>query len=362
MQNQLDTVFPWHQTYHKLSNLMKSGKPYVCDLIGDIHGHADKLIELLTKLGYQEYNNNVFSYWGHPEENRYAIFVGDLIDRGPKIRETLKIVKDMVDAGTAICLMGNHEYNAIAFWHQPVIRGHTLKNIDQHAATIHQFKNHEDEWNMYLKWFKTLPIFLDLPHLRVVHALWDSGVYNLQRDQEKIPGKTRQVKTITNEGSIEPHYWFNLPSYTKIIIENILKGEDIKLPEGFFLTDKDGNTRDRSRVKWWKNPIGLTYDQYIEDIEHSAVPGLEQIMLPDEIIAIKAESGYNNDDKPIFFGHYWLRMQKEGKDSSPKFQSNNVCCLDYSVAKKGHLVAYCLNSKNNKKLQSDNFVYVSNVE
>ena len=76
------------------------------DLIGDIHGHADKLEELLLKLGYAK-NNGAYS---HP--HRKVLFVGDYIDRGPKIRETLEIVKSMVDSENAIALMGNHEYNA----------------------------------------------------------------------------------------------------------------------------------------------------------------------------------------------------------------------------------------------------------
>ncbi|MBL0340920.1 MAG: metallophosphoesterase [Bacteroidetes bacterium] len=82
------------------------------DFIGDIHGHADKLKALLTKLGY---SNKKGSY-SHLE--RKALFVGDYIDRGPKIRETLAIVKSMVDCGNAIALMGNHEYNALCFHFQ----------------------------------------------------------------------------------------------------------------------------------------------------------------------------------------------------------------------------------------------------
>ena len=79
------------------------------DLIGDIHGHADKLVQLLEKLGYSKQNN----YYAHPE--REVLFVGDYIDRGPQIRETLEIVKQMVENQSAIALMGNHEYNALCF-------------------------------------------------------------------------------------------------------------------------------------------------------------------------------------------------------------------------------------------------------
>ena len=65
------------------------------DLIGDIHGHTEKLEGLLRKLGYRLQGG----HYGHPE--RRAVFVGDFIDRGPQIRESLQIVRTMVDAGSA---------------------------------------------------------------------------------------------------------------------------------------------------------------------------------------------------------------------------------------------------------------------
>lgn len=65
------------------------------DIIGDIHGHVEALQALLLKLGYRERNGA----WRHPE--RTAIFVGDLIDRGPHQIETVRLVRDMVEAGAA---------------------------------------------------------------------------------------------------------------------------------------------------------------------------------------------------------------------------------------------------------------------
>ncbi len=76
------------------------------DIIGDIHGHAEALKALLFKLGY----NASGGVWQHP--NRKVIFVGDYIDRGPAIRETLQIVRAMSENEKATALMGNHEYNA----------------------------------------------------------------------------------------------------------------------------------------------------------------------------------------------------------------------------------------------------------
>jgi len=66
------------------------------DLIGDIHRHADKLKELLRKLVYEKSNGT----YSHPE--RKVVFVGDYIDRGPQISETLHIVRSMVENDNAI--------------------------------------------------------------------------------------------------------------------------------------------------------------------------------------------------------------------------------------------------------------------
>ena len=79
------------------------------DLIGDIHGHADALQQLLKKLGYSRQKG----VYRHPD--RQAIFLGDFIDRGPRIWETLEIVRPMIDSGAALAVMGNHELNLLAF-------------------------------------------------------------------------------------------------------------------------------------------------------------------------------------------------------------------------------------------------------
>jgi hypothetical protein len=82
------------------------------DLIGDIHGHADALRRLLTKLGYSEVDG------AFRHGSRKVIFVGDFVDRGPDQREVLRIARNMCEAGTATAVLGNHEFNAIA-WATP---------------------------------------------------------------------------------------------------------------------------------------------------------------------------------------------------------------------------------------------------
>jgi protein phosphatase len=75
------------------------------DFIGDVHGCADELEVLLADLGYER---DELGTWRHPA-GRKAVLVGDLVDRGPRIVDTLKIVMAMLAAESAICVPGNHD-------------------------------------------------------------------------------------------------------------------------------------------------------------------------------------------------------------------------------------------------------------
>ncbi len=74
------------------------------DIVGDVHGCADELDELLDTLGYLQENGTR----RHPDGRR-AVFVGDLVDRGPGVVRVLRTVMSMVEAGTAFCVPGNHD-------------------------------------------------------------------------------------------------------------------------------------------------------------------------------------------------------------------------------------------------------------
>lgn len=208
------------------------------DLIGDVHGHADELEQLLKKLGYLK----VKEYYAHPD--RKALFVGDYIDRGPKIRETLKIVKQMVDNGSAIALLGNHEYNALGFHTRNpnggYLREHSVKNILQHYETLRQFKNEDDELKMYLEWFKTLPLFYETENFRAVHACWDyKSIACLKKhlDNNRITGDLIH-ETVKSKTEL----------YDAIGVT--LKGKEISTPNGQEFKDTDGNKRSQMRIKW----------------------------------------------------------------------------------------------------------------
>lgn len=301
------------------------------DLIGDIHGHADKLEELLRKLGYAKTNGA----YAHPE--RKALFVGDYIDRGPKIRETLAIVRSMVDNDNAIALMGNHEYNALCFHFRDAngghLRPHLIKNIIQHYETLKQFQNRQREYEDYLEWFKTLPLYYETETFRAVHACWNNNNIDFLR------------QTLVNDRLTDELIHQSVKTGTALndAIDQTLKGKEMKMPEGLFFNDKDGTKRTEIRIKWWENPAEMTYKSIsVEPIENLPDHPVEQSQ-------ITSSEHYKAHEKKVFFGHYWLRGE-------PSLYKDNICCLDYSVAKGGKLVAYQLAEENN--LNERHMIYV----
>ena len=84
------------------------------DIIGDVHGCADELEELLATLGYEVAERrdgtslDAGPVYRHPE-GRTVVFLGDLVDRGPRVLDTLRIARNLVEAGAGLCVMGNHE-------------------------------------------------------------------------------------------------------------------------------------------------------------------------------------------------------------------------------------------------------------
>jgi hypothetical protein len=302
------------------------------DLIGDIHGHADELRALLTKLGYRQTKGS----YKHPE--RKVIFLGDFIDRGPKIKQVLETVRPMIDEGAALSVMGNHEFNAIAYHTEhpdytgSYLREHSESKTKQHKETLTQLG---DSLSEFVEWFKTLPLWLDLPGLRVVHACWDpSFVDHLAKyNQEPLSKEFMLAASDKKSGNLEYH-----------AVEALLKGKEIALPEGISFRDKDKHERENIRVRWFEDIRGKSYAQ----ASLPAKPEIPDTLIPDELIINQVP--YPLDEKPLFLGHYWL------EDSIPNLLAPNVCCLDYSVAKQGYLCSYRWNGE--KVLDERNFVVV----
>ena len=290
------------------------------DIIGDIHGQADKLHALLAHLGYEDRRGA----YRHPE--RTALFVGDFIDRGPRQLSSVMTVRRMVEAGSGQAVMGNHEFNAIA-WHtpDPGNEGEYLRprsgawgpgNRDQHAAFLKEVEGNPSLHQEVIDWFMTLPLWLDLPGVRVVHACWHDAYINALRP------------LLTPQHQLTPELLVAASRYASMefrTVEGLTKGLEVRLPDGYCFADKDGQARRDVRIRWWE-PTANTYR--------------DLALLPDDVCArlpalplqTDARSHYDNV-KPVFFGHYWMT-------GTPMVQTPTAACVDYSAARDGPLVAY----------------------
>ena len=297
------------------------------DIIGDIHGQADKLEALLARLGYRLQRGA----WRHP--GRSAVFVGDLIDRGPHQLRTVELVSRMTQEGAALTVLGNHELNAVA-WHtpDPDVEGEYLrpraiqpqgdKNRKQHARFLAEVEDQPERHARIIEWFRDFPLWLDLPGIRVVHACWHGpymkALAPLLTEDNTLPAALLPLATrrTTSWGGDERIFR---------AVETLTKGLEAALPDGHSFRDEDGFERREVRLRWW-DPAAMSFRAA------ALVPEAMREALPEEplppALQLKVPA-----DKPIFFGHYWLR-------GTPQVLGDCVACVDYSAGAHGPLVAY----------------------
>ncbi|MBN1559482.1 polynucleotide kinase-phosphatase [candidate division KSB1 bacterium] len=121
------------------NNLKHRHGPF--DIIGDVHGCFDELAELLLQLGYVITETDG-TYRVQPPEGRQAIFLGDLVDRGPKIPAVLKLVMRMVADGAALCVPGNHDMKLMR-----KLRGKPVQITHGLADSLAQMQNEPQEFH-----------------------------------------------------------------------------------------------------------------------------------------------------------------------------------------------------------------------
>ncbi len=113
------------------------------DIIGDVHGCFDELVELLEKLGYEITNQpDGETIVKHPQ-SRKVVFVGDYVDRGPKVVEALRLVMEMHKAGIAICVPGNHDTKLAR-----ALRGKNVNPTHGLAESLAQLEKESEEFKI----------------------------------------------------------------------------------------------------------------------------------------------------------------------------------------------------------------------
>ncbi len=306
------------------------------DIIGDVHGCAQALSDLLNELGYVLVDG-VFRYRGIGR--RQVIFLGDLIDRGPDIMGCLKIARAMVEAGTAQMIIGNHEFNLLAYF-TPVkegfLRARNERSTKQIKATLEAFEQEPGALEDYLQWFSQLPLFLEFDSFRVVHACWDQTRIHAYYHHYGTRCLTQEAVSACDDYS----------SIAAQAIERVTRGLSLKLPDGLSIIGRDGFRRHSFRVRFWAEQY-----QCYDDIVFQPDPLPESIRYRE---LDDAERGrlihYDKTEKPLFVGHYWLRGE-------PELVASNIACLDYSAVNQGQLVAYRFDVET-KQLSNENFVVV----
>jgi protein phosphatase len=152
------------------NNLKHEHGPF--DIIGDVHGCFDELVELLAQLGYsvekQSNGPDSLAYSVKLPEGRKVVFLGDLVDRGPKIPEVLRLAMSMVKAGTALCVPGNHDIKLMR-----KLRGKDVQITHGLADSLRQLDNESPEFRAQVSDFLDELVshyVLDEGKLVVAHA------------------------------------------------------------------------------------------------------------------------------------------------------------------------------------------------
>ena len=318
------------KTHPALSNVQH------VDIIGDVHGCYVSLVKLLRRLGYRRVNGS----WRHPES--VAIFVGDIIDRGPGIRECVELVWRMHQEGSALMVLGNHEYNAVRFRDRllKLISGNPETSLPPRVSrlmkeTIMQFMNRQHQWREYTNWFASLPLFIEGPGFRVVHACWDHRLIEFYRNNYPEEGINESfIEAASRKGSQEAK-----------TVDRLTRGTNMPLPEGMQLEGKDGFIRSVFRTKFWANEPE-TYADVVFQPDPLPYEVAENPILEHHH---KRLVKYGPGEPPIFFGHYWMKGR-------PAPLQDNIACLDYSAVNFGRLTSYRFSGE--KVLHPDNFTWV----
>jgi len=300
------------------------------DIVGDIHGELEALEQLLAVLGYRGR--------GEHRAGRRLVFIGDLCDRGPDSPAVIRRVREMVEAGTAQCLLGNHEISLLRGTRKEANGWFFERDHDREAGLFETSApaGSDSERESFLSFLRTLPLVLERDDLRLVHACWsddriaevraaagDASAVELYREYSAcVEGHARASGLAAEVDALLAHYAERLRDRQARVpmlealaerdlayqmsnpVRVLTSGVEQRAREPFFLA---GKWRMVERAAWWES-----YDSTV----------------------------------PVFFGHYWRwptptagsRYGSRATDPFGGRASNawlgprhSAFCLDFSV-------------------------------
>lgn len=291
------------------------------DIVGDVHGEYQALMNLLEHLGY--------SLEGDHPDGRRLVFLGDLCDRGPDSVSVIRLVRKLVDSGKAQCLLGNHELNLLnqapkvgsGWWFETRYHSDTLIYGECVRASA------QDKAEM-LEFLSALPLALERSDLRLVHAAWeDSSILQL-RQMPAMP-------------VLEAYRWFDQQTVLQASQEDLLAGKQMELAniqmENAALVPQGIKALPRYQVlKQNGNPVRVL----TSGVEREAEPAHFTNGAWRFTHRVAWWETYQHP-VPVLFGHYWRLFQGSahavampGAIQALPFEwmgKGATFCLDYSV-------------------------------
>ncbi|MFV0484066.1 MAG: metallophosphoesterase [Bacteroidales bacterium] len=303
------------------------------DFIGDAHGEAKLLKKLLLKLNYVE-KDGVYEH-----TKQKAVFLGDFINRGHKVKKTVGIIRSMVERGSGIAILGNHEINLILYYLADVneidtpIVGNRLYSEYNVERTLKEYRDDEQGLAELVEWLMTLPLVIEQDGVRAVHACWRDKSVEYVRNlyPDSIMPEQGYLELLDSKSKLYKHVCI------------ITKGIAYKVPNRRLVKDLRGKARRHFRMKWWLDNSDLTYSEMDFD-SRLTVPNVR----PKRMTVLS--KSYDKRESPVFFGHY-SRLDEQ------LILADNVCCLDAGVSKGGRLAAYRYHAKD-KRLLKRRIVFV----
>ena len=312
------------------------------DIIGDIHGEYDALVSLLTHLGYDENGNH--------DCNRTVVFVGDFVDRGHDSPAVLTLAQRWIKAGRAVAVLGNHEINL-------------LRNDPKEGSGWFFNARHEEDKEKFgayhradypardnisiltreeiIDFLSSLPIALERPDLRVIHAAWHNDfiahIKNIQigcvRDLFDSH-EADMLSTLKENGLSERK--------AEEEIKHALALADQSTPPPFLSAHAE-----HEEYKQMGNPLSVL----TSGIERQLSITSQVFWAAGKWRFVERVAWWNeyDDEVPVVVGHYWRSSQVaesavSGKVVENIFDSidplswhgkhNNVFCIDFSVGKR----------------------------
>ncbi len=216
------------------------------DVVGDVHAEIQALNDLLGRLGYRADGT-------HPEDRR-LVFLGDLTDRGPDSPAVVALVQRLVDDGLAQCVLGNHDLN-ILLGEEKHDNGWFFGREFRHEGKVVPQKIIQDDraGRSIKDFFRRLPLVLERPSLRVVHACWQTEMVEVARQATDVLELYHRYVRLIEESNVRRTSLDDidrgLAHQNRNPVKVLTSGQERRVAVPF---EASGKVRHEERVPWWK--------------------------------------------------------------------------------------------------------------